>query len=208
MNPDGLIPNWEDPEYWNFYEWTDEKMSDPEHTNEGFDLLLNVLFLRALQAMTRLGQMTGLSCGLCAMAEPLKQTLRRTFRRSDGLYATDPEHTHLSELGCALAILTGVADETDAAAICRLFTAEEKGDAVPVSLSMTAFVYDALLQTDKDRYTSWVLADIDRRCGYMLDEGATTFWETMAGWQDFNNAGSLCHGWSALAAYYYKQLIV
>ena len=204
----GLLSCLPGSNYWNFYEWTDEKMSDPEHTNEGFDLLLNVLFLRALQAMTRLGQMTGLSCGLCAMAEPLKQTLHRTFRRSDGLYATDPEHTHLSELGCALAILTGVADETDAAAICRLFTAEEKGDAVPVSLSMTAFVYDALLQTDKDRYTSWVLADIDRRCGYMLDEGATTFWETMAGWQDFNNAGSLCHGWSALAAYYYKQLIV
>ena len=44
-------------------------------------------------------------------------------------------------------------------------------------------------------------------CGYMLDEGATTFWETMAGWKDFQNAGSLCHGWSALAAYYYRRLL-
>ena len=203
----GLLPCLPGSNYWNFYEWTDEKMSDTDHRVEGIDLMLNVLFLRALQAMIRLEEMTGLSCGLCAMAEPLKQTIRRTFRRDDGLYATDPARTHTSELGCALAVLTGVAEETDAKVICDLFTAEEKGNAVPVSLSMTAFVYDALLQTDEDRYAPWVLADIDRRCGYMLDHGATTFWETMDGWHDFDNAGSLCHGWSALAAYYYRILL-
>ena len=157
--------------------------------------------------MARLGELTGLSYPLCGITNTLTQTIRQTFRRPDGLYATDPEHTHLSELGCALAVLTGVADEADAQAICHHFLAEDKGNTVAVSLSMTTFLYDALLQTDRDRYASWVLEDIDRRCGYMLDHGATTFWETMKGWQDFNNAGSLCHGWSALAAYYYPLLL-
>ena len=203
----GLIPCLPGNNYWNFYEWTDGKMSDPDHTNEGTDLLLNALFLRALQAMHRLAELTGLSYSLCDITQTLKQTIRQTFRLSSGLYATDPEHTHISELGCALAVLTGVADKQDAQVICDHFLEEDRGDTVSVSLSMTTFIYDALLQTDRDRYASWILEDIDRRCGYMLDHDATTFWETMKGWRDFNDAGSLCHGWSALAAYYYPLLL-
>jgi len=40
----------------------------------------------------------------------------------------------------------------------------------------------------------------------MLDRGATTFWETIKGADDFGGAGSLCHGWSALPIYYYEIL--
>ena len=43
--------------------------------------------------------------------------------------------------------------------------------------------------------------------GAMLDLGATTFWETLKGEADFGGAGSLCHGWSAMAAYYYSTLL-
>lgn len=39
---------------------------------------------------------------------------------------------------------------------------------------------------------------------YMLDQGATSFWETIKGEEDFHCAGSLCHGWSALPVYYYR----
>lgn len=203
----GLISCLPGSNYWNFYEWTDETLSDPDRNNEGTDLILNCLFLRALQAMNRLSQMTGLSCGFCGLEAPFIQAIRCAFRRPDGLYATDTAHTHLCELGCALAVLSGVADDRDADAICQMLTSKDKGQAVPVSLSMTAFVYDALLQTDKARYAAFVLDDIDSRCGYMLDHSATTFWETMKGWEDFRNAGSLCHGWSALAAYYYPMLL-
>jgi len=40
----------------------------------------------------------------------------------------------------------------------------------------------------------------------MLDRGATAFWETIKGADDFGGAGSLCHGWSALPIYYYEIL--
>ena len=40
----------------------------------------------------------------------------------------------------------------------------------------------------------------------MLDAGATTFWETELGAEDFGGAGSLCHGWSALAVHYFVRL--
>ena len=35
----------------------------------------------------------------------------------------------------------------------------------------------------------------------MLRNGATTFWETEKGEADFDGAGSLCHGWSAIPLY-------
>jgi hypothetical protein len=40
----------------------------------------------------------------------------------------------------------------------------------------------------------------------MLENGATSFWETIEGEAAFDKAGSLCHGWSALPVYYYNIL--
>ena len=42
--------------------------------------------------------------------------------------------------------------------------------------------------------------------GRMLNAGATRAWETLDGASAFDNAGSLCHGWSALPILYFKQL--
>ncbi len=66
--------------------------------------------------------------------------------------------------------------------------------------------YDALIKTDVG-YIDFVIADIRKKYGRMLAEGATTFWETEEGWQSFQNAGSLCHGWSAIPAYYLAKFL-
>jgi hypothetical protein len=42
----------------------------------------------------------------------------------------------------------------------------------------------------------------------MLFAGATSFWETGRGGDDFDRAGSLCHGWSALPVYYYQAWVL
>ena len=72
---------------------------------------------------------------------------------------------------------------------------------------MNCFRFDALLAADRDQYAPVILDEIDRTYGAMLDQGATTFWETILGAADFDGAGSLCHGWSALPAYYYHALL-
>jgi len=71
---------------------------------------------------------------------------------------------------------------------------------------MLGFVYDALLASDPQN-KDFVLADIREKYGYMLANGATSFWETIVGEADFNKAGSLCHGWSAMPIYYYRTLL-
>ena len=39
----------------------------------------------------------------------------------------------------------------------------------------------------------------------MLDQGATSVWETIDGGFAFEKAGSLCHGWSAVPIYIYLR---
>lgn len=74
------------------------------------------------------------------------------------------------------------------------------------TISMKIFYYDALLSVSS-KYKDYVLEDIDKTYSYMLEKGATTFWETIKGKDDFDGAGSLCHGWSAIAVYYYHTLL-
>lgn len=230
----GLIPCLPTDRYWNFYEWSGRYLMGNAQTPGKHDLILNCLLLSALDHMDALGRMIGREFPLRELAKPLRQRIRQVFRRRDGLFNTDPEGTHICELGNALAVLTGVADEQDALSVCRMLTDTEPitkiekipidlavlskvcdrnppdsdtVHVVPISLSMTTFVYDALLQTDAEKYREFILNDIDSRYGSMLDAGATTFWETMGGSSTFENAGSLCHGWSALAIYYYHKLL-
>ena len=40
----------------------------------------------------------------------------------------------------------------------------------------------------------------------MVDSNTGTVWETIEGASAFNNAGSLCHGWSAIPIYYFDIL--
>lgn len=66
---------------------------------------------------------------------------------------------------------------------------------------MKLFKYEALF-SEKE----WVKENIADIWGDMLFKGATSFWETEKGGYDFENAGSLCHGWSALPVYFLKRI--
>ncbi len=231
-----LLPRMPDGKYWNFYEWAGSVMMGGKALAPygDVDLLLNCLLLRVIDTMTYLSEKVGLPFAHAHLSAPLRAAIRKTFRRADGLYDTAENANHVSALGNALAILTGVATEEEAALICRVLTDTETelpikkavlddtyvrtveeaiGDAtgvipfVPATLSMSAFVYDALLKTDREKYKGFVLADIDETYGRMLDAGATTFWETIRGAEAFHQAGSLCHGWSTMAVYYYHTLL-
>ena len=59
-----------------------------------------------------------------------------------------------------------------------------------------------------DKYGRFVLDDIATKWGRMIGNGATSFWETEKGAEDFANAGSLCHGWSAVPIYVYYRYVL
>jgi hypothetical protein len=54
-----------------------------------------------------------------------------------------------------------------------------------------------------EKYTEYVLSDIEKLWGNMIYQGATTFWETALADDDFRMVGasSYCHGWAAMPLY-------
>ncbi len=196
-----LIPNFPYP-YWNFYEWSEgSDHSDEINRNpdtpyyEQFDLILNCGYLLAEEKFAR---MTGIKRDLSKLKGLIYQAF---YSESDGMFFAGTNQKNLfTELGNSLAVLTGVAGGCVRSTIAnKLMNANSM---VKVTLSMLCFKYDALLMEDTD-CRDYVIQDIEAVYGHMLDSGATSFWETEKGESDFEGAGSLCHGWSAIPIYYF-----
>ncbi len=194
IDESGLIPAFE--KHWNFYEWTegsdfsDELEGRAERTLR-YDLILNCAYVHACNVF---GKLTGESVDNGVMKKAIFNTFYDEERGLFFLSHSSMNERKFSKLGNAFAYLIGLGTEG--------FIDRLKSDAlIEVSLSMRAFYYDALLMADENN-KAYVLQDIKTRYKKMLDAGATTFWETELGWVDFEYAGSLCHGWSALPAYY------
>ena len=76
---------------------------------------------------------------------------------------------------------------------------------IDCTLSLKLIKYNAMLKADFDKYRDVVLSEIRKEYSYMLDCGATAAWETIDGASAFHNAGSLCHGWSAVPIHFYHR---
>ena len=191
LDESGLLTTF--PTHWNFYEWSDFSNGGNFHSTRvspiQHDLILNCAYVYACQFYDELyGGHTDNS----AIKKAIKDNF---FVEERGLYKLCLEgEAHYSRLGNSFAMLIGLENKEFAEKIIH----EEQID---VTLSMCTFYYDALLKADESYY-SFIVEDIKKKYSKMLDAGATTFWETEKGWQDFGNAGSLCHGWSALPVYY------
>ena len=205
---DGLCPTFTGRQNWNFYEWSEGlsgRLGRDEECHP--DLLLNCLLIRAIDAMTALSAKTGLPFAHGELADTIRAAVRRTFWREEkGIFADYDDTLHVSELGNSLAILAGVLTEEEECVLAEKLASPDNG-MVRITLSMKCFKYDALLQVDETKYRDVILDDIDAVYTPMLEAGATSVWETEKGESDFANAGSLCHGWSAMPVYYYHILL-
>ena len=200
IEANGLIKSFEAP-YWNFYEWTDGS-ADAIPTqikyvySEYYHLLINCAFVYSGKMFAEMCNMAGVKFD-CDF-ESIKAAINKEFfDEADGNFVlrTD-DRSFKSQLGNSFALLIGLGDERTVEAI------KNDKNLIETSLSMLVYKYDALLAADPNN-KEFILNEIREQYGYMLDQGATSFWETIKGEADFSNAGSLCHGWSALPAYYY-----
>ena len=89
--------------------------------------------------------------------------------------------------------------ETERAKALREVVKYPEGKVVDITYGAFQIKYDALLQDERE--LPFVLDEISKKFGGMLYQGATSFWETAEGEADFSDAGSLCHGWSAIGCY-------
>jgi len=218
---EGLLPCPTGPRYWQFYEWADGLYGVDREGDSCFSVIerlridapLNLFYCLALDAAATLARWCGvadLADRYSSEARCLREAIHGLFWDGrSGLYRTrsdDEPKRHFAELTQSLALVAGVCP-ADAAAGLRERLAAGGPNVVRTTLSHSLYKYEALLQ-DPDRYGSFVFDDIRRDWGHMLDSGATSFWETIKGAADFDDAGSLCHGWSGIPVYFLQAYVL
>ena len=215
-----LVPRWDDvnARVWNFYEWSPGMDGGVHIGDKVYDAPFNAFLVLALNAFSDMLRGSGMAeeaDRYSDTAEAVRIALTRVFARPDGFYSSfAAEDAALSEkispdvsvLTQALVLLSGACDGRDTGKMLSVISDNGGYGSVPASIAMACFRYDALLRADREKYIPLILKEIDRDGEYMLSKEATTFWETIDGDEAFGKAGSLCHGWSAMAAYYYPRL--
>jgi alpha-L-rhamnosidase len=198
-----LILNPSGRRMWHFYEWAPglDKAAAGD-----LDAPLNLFYLLSLDAAARMTR----ECGengeeFQRKAREVRAAVAPTFW-DEGAHALrtrvgSADAPHFAELTQALALLADAvpADRADA---LRARLAQDNNGLVACTISHCLYRFEALLQ-DKDRYGARVFELIQRDWGMMIEQGATSFWETIDGAKAFGNAGSLCHGWSGIPAWFY-----
>ncbi len=201
----GLICKFSGEQYWNFYDWTEALegnlgKADPKIP----DSVINLLFLKALICFKKITQAAGLRFEHEDLLKSMPEAVKSAFFNTEtGFYRLHKDDEVYTALANSLAVILGISKGTEAEKICSAIAC---GEITESTLSLKCFDYDALLSCDAERYRDTVLSDIKKNYMHMLDAGATSAWETIKGAADFDNAGSLCHGWSAIPIYYYHIL--
>ena len=199
--------------YWNFYEWSPTMDGSKSPATPSAEAPLNAFYCLALDSLATIcDRLNKPSDHYRQRADAIRKLLAKQFYCAErGLFRSflDCHTDSYSVLTNALCLLCGAADDLDTSTIEAVLSGNADGfdDCFPDTLSMQTFRFDALLRVNREKYAPIILSEIDRTCLYMLRNGATTFWETIKGEADFLEAGSLCHGWSALPIYYYETLL-
>lgn len=203
--------------YWNFYEWSDGLDGDTHKVNGPITLTqdapINCFYSLALSAMEKLCRNIGKRRAASLYAAEVKSVnlaLDKIFwNPQKSLYASyilAGRHSHYAELTQSLMVCCGACTGKKQTLVLSALANPSNG-MVPITLSHSIFKYDALL-TDPKRYGRFVFDDVADKWGHMLFSGATSFWETESCAHAFNQAGSLCHGWSAVPVYLYHAYIL
>ena len=196
----GLVLKFEGKNHWNFYDWS-PYLDGALHGTEAPvpDLIVNTLFILALKNLQEIDKKLGKTFAYQGLLEESRQRTKEAFySKKTGLYSMTVGGEEYTALGNSLAVLAGLTSSTESETICQKLVG---GGVSECSLSMKIFTYNALLATDKGKYEPWVLQEIRREYGKMIEQG-TTVWETAEGASAFDNAGSLCHGWSSIPLMY------
>jgi hypothetical protein len=215
---DGLLPCPTGSRYWHFYDWKTGLDGTMQNDCTKFEVLnslrydasLNLLLCLALESAADMAKYCGTDQEQQAFrshADALRTNIHeKFFNRKAGLYNTygrDNDSTMpFAKLTQSLAVLAKTCSE-ECATFIRAQLIRNDTNMVETTLSQSFYKFEALL-TDKSRYAQYVFKKIEDDWSHMLFQNATTFWETLEGGWDFDLAGSLCHGWSAIPVYFYQ----
>ncbi len=210
----GLLPIPQGEQYWHFYDWASGLDNTELSARKGvLDAPLNLFYCLALDSAAYMET----HCGDPDRARKYRQCAQSIRDAFDGAfwdtqadayvtYADSERERHFAELTQSLAIVAGVC-KGDKASLLRRRLISGDGAMIETTLSQSLYKFEAVLQ-EPEVYGNWVIDKIAKDWGMMLFNGATSFWETLNGADDFEKAGSLCHGWSGIPVYVYQAYLL
>ena len=202
---DGLVCKFKGKNHWNFYDWSPYAESEIGRIEYEPDLLINAIMVLALKAYDKICKKTGQRNVYEGLSENIATTARNKYYNEDtGLFFVSDIGEKPTELANSLAILSGIANRKEAVYICEKL---KNNSLIPCTLSMKIFKYDAMRMVDEEKYRNSILDEIRDTYRIMTDKGFTTVWETVKAIDMVGEGWSLCHGWSAVPAYYYHMLL-
>jgi len=202
--------------FWHFYEWTPGLAGEEEARGEssawGHHAAYQLHLHEALRCTIWLLKQSG-DDSSSGLLEPkltaLGEAIHRQFWDAEaGIYRTLRDSggrlSGAHELVQALALHEGIVPKRCQESLVRRIM---EGNLRPSTLSASYYLVHPMLSfTQESR--EWVMQRLGGSYESMVLAGATTLWETAAGGADFDYAGSLCHGWSALPVYLYQASIL
>lgn len=199
---DGLVYKHTGNCHWNFYDWSPHADGSLWNSEAAIpNALITALTIIGLKSYRRICELCTLPFDFSCELEQICVRAKEEFFDTDtGLFKTERDG-YATELVNALCVKAGLTTREETKHIAKKLSEKEL---ISCSLSMKCFVYDALIQADKNEYASFILNDIRDTYTPMIETG--TVWETVEGKDAFDGAGSLCHGWSSTPIYYYSIL--
>ncbi len=194
-------------DYWNFYDWADGLAGEVKENSQ--DSLYLLFLLLAMQSHDKMVPYCNNSKRLYTdnIAE-IKKAVNEIFWDKDkqlySTYKTENSNHHYCVLTQALAIITKACPDASESELRVRMT--EDNTLVKTTFSLTIFFIESLLG-EREKYLDYVLDMVETQWGNMLYQGATSFWETEKGEQDFGGAGSLSHAWSTLPVYVFAAFV-
>ena len=200
-----------EPQYWNFYEWA-EGLDGGAFNRENdipisVDAILTALVSKAAQGLVWLEQCLERSekaRRYTLYNEKLYEAIENFYVSEKAVYASfirSGEKVGFHQYTQAALLYAGLVPEERRNSICK--KVKNVDNLIPMTFATYSLKYDAIMDVDGD--LDFCVSEICDVFGSQIYRGATTYWETLNGYKDFNEAGSLCHGWSAVACYFFDK---
>lgn len=203
---DGLFLTFSGKNHWNFYDWTRDLQGTLHRSSEvTHDLVLNSLAILALDALKEISVSINRDFPYEGLADSVRVKCKKLFFNEERMLFSMYDYKErevYNVMTNSLAILAGLIDGDAAEKVCANMLSDELIDC---TLSLKMVKYNAMLKVNEEKYRDEVLAEIRKEYSHMLDCGATSAWETIDGDAAFSNAGSLCHGWSAVPIHFFHR---
>ncbi|MBQ3150607.1 MAG: hypothetical protein IJB86_05110 [Clostridia bacterium] len=205
IDDSGLIPLFCGKSAWNFYEWQPGLSGNGRHETAVYESPLCAFVSDALRCFSKICEKI---CPDSAdyylkQSRQLADNAHKAFydEKTGGYITRLGDEKPLHQLTQAMMLFSDAVPQENILSVENMLKSSEL---IECSVSMTIYAYEALLRISDDN-REYVLSEIERIWGRMLSLGADTFWETEKGADDFDYAGSLCHGWSAVPIYIFSH---